>query len=107
MGRGWSVPEFVGFNSVNLFGGYWAPFPIDMSFCPSSMVLSTVGLSLPGLVDNNPCQERCSKHLHQLHVCLPTDTLTTTLLYRMSLDFMPWLILVPFKDIYWDMIAEK
>ena len=70
--------------------GAWDPYPITMSFEPPCMVLSTIGLEQPGKVQRGVRADQCSRHLHQLHVCLPAKEGHTRLLYRMSLDFIPW-----------------
>jgi hypothetical protein len=41
--KGWPVPDVVRFNAQRLLGGNWEPYPIDMSFEPPCMVLSTIG----------------------------------------------------------------
>lgn len=41
--KGWPVPEAVRFNAARMLGGSWEPYPIDMSFEPPCMVLSTIG----------------------------------------------------------------
>ena len=41
--KGWPVPDAVKFKAAQLLGGNWEPYPIDMSFEPSCMVLSTIG----------------------------------------------------------------
>ena len=41
--KGWPVPDAVRFNAARLLGGSWEPYPIDMSFEPPCMVLSTIG----------------------------------------------------------------
>ncbi len=41
--KGWPVPEVVRFNAARVLGGSWEPYPIDMSFEPPCMVLSTIG----------------------------------------------------------------
>jgi hypothetical protein len=42
--KGWPVPDVVRFNAQRLLGGNWEPYPIDMSFEPPCMVLSTIGM---------------------------------------------------------------
>ena len=86
--------------------GYWDPYPIDMEFRPPCMVLSTIGISKPGKLEGKSTQQ-CSTHLHQLHVCLPSSRNKTRLLYRMSLDFAPWLKHVPLMHLLWSHFAEK
>ena len=46
--KGWPIPDVVRFNAARLLGGNWEPYPIDMSFEPPCMVLSTIGAS-PGI----------------------------------------------------------
>lgn len=86
--------------------GYWDPYPIDMEFRPPCMVLSTIGISKPGKLEGKSTQQ-CSTHLHQLHVCLPSSRNKTRLLYRMSLDFAPWLKHIPYMHLLWSHFAEK
>jgi chlorophyllide a oxygenase len=105
--RGWPVPDLVAFNTVGMLGGHWHPYPIDMSFAPPCMTLSTIGLSQPGKIEKTLKQEECRNHLHQLHVCLPTGKGRTRLLYRMSLDFIPWMCGLPFIDRLWKRVADE
>lgn len=86
--------------------GYWDPYPIDMEFRPPCMVLSTIGISKPGKLEGKSTKE-CTTHLHQLHVCLPSSRQKTRLLYRMSLDFAPWLKHVPMMHLLWRYFAEQ
>lgn len=44
--KGWPIPDVVKFNAARMLGGNWEPYPIDMSFEPPCMVLSTIGGSL-------------------------------------------------------------
>jgi len=78
-----------------------------MSFAPPCMTLSTIGLSQPGKIERGAKQEECQNHLHQLHVCLPTGKGRTRLLYRMSLDFIPWVRGLPFMDRVWKRVADE
>ena len=48
--RGWPIPERVKFRAAQLLGGNWEPYPIDMTFQPPCMVLSTIGLAQPGKI---------------------------------------------------------
>lgn len=41
--KGWPIPDVVRFNAAKLLGGNWEPYPIDMSFEPPCIVLSTIG----------------------------------------------------------------
>ena len=86
--------------------GYWDPYPIDMEFRPPCMVLSTIGISKPGKLEGKSTQQ-CSTHLHQLHICLPSSRNKTRLLYRMSLDFAPWIKHIPFMHLLWQHFADK
>ncbi|EES04263.1 chlorophyllide a oxygenase, chloroplastic [Sorghum bicolor] len=105
--KGWSVPSLVKFlTPASGLQGYWDPYPIDMEFRPPCMVLSTIGISKPGKLEGKSTQQ-CSTHLHQLHVCLPSSRNKTRLLYRMSLDFAPWLKHVPLMHLLWSHFAEK
>ncbi|KAL6616753.1 hypothetical protein ACP70R_039023 [Stipagrostis hirtigluma subsp. patula] len=105
--KGWSVPSLVKFlTPASGLQGYWDPYPIDMEFRPPCMVLSTIGISKPGKLEGKSTQQ-CSTHLHQLHVCLPSSRNKTRLLYRMSLDFAPWLKHIPFMHLLWSHFAEK
>ncbi|KAH7422540.1 hypothetical protein KP509_12G013500 [Ceratopteris richardii] len=105
--RGWPVPSLVKFcTPAATLKGFWDPYPIDMEFHPPCMVLSTIGISKPGKLEGNTTSE-CSKHLHQLHVCLPSTRGNTRLLYRMSLDFLPILKHMPFIDYLWRYLANK
>lgn len=105
--RGWPVPSLVKFcTPVANLKGFWDPYPIDMEFQPPCMVLSTIGISKPGKLEGTSTSS-CSKHLHQLHVCLPSTRGNTRLLYRMSLDFLPVLKHVPFIDYLWRYLANK
>lgn len=105
--KGWSVPEAVKFNAVKLLEGNWEPYPIDMTFGPPCMVLSKIGLAQPGKVAEGLTADKCEKHLHQLHVCLPSTPGTTRLLYRMSLDFLPWIRMLPGIDKLWVSMANQ
>ncbi|KAL3736698.1 hypothetical protein ACJRO7_025612 [Eucalyptus globulus] len=105
--KGWSVPSFVKFlTPASGLQGYWDPYPIDMEFRPPCMVLSTIGISKPGKLEGQSTQQ-CATHLHQLHVCLPSTTKKTRLLYRMSLDFAPLLKQVPLMQYLWRHFAKQ
>lgn len=43
----------------------------------------------------------------QVHVCMPSKKGHTRLLYRMSMDFIPWLRHVPFIDRVWKKVAAQ
>ncbi|CAN6440446.1 unnamed protein product [Victoria cruziana] len=105
--KGWSVPSLVKFlTPANGLQGRWDPYPIDMEFRPPCMVISTIGISKPGRLEGQNTRQ-CSTHLHQLHVCLPSSRQKTRLLYRMSLDFAPFLKHFPFMQILWKHFADK
>eukprot|EP00250_Pteridium_aquilinum_P017940 c23853_g1_i1 orf=188-2035(-) len=105
--KGWPVPSLVRFcTPVTALQGYWDPYPIDMEFQPPCMVRSTIGISKPGKLEGNSTQD-CVKHLHQLHVCLPSARGKTRLLYRLSLDFLPILKHVPYIQSLWKYLANK
>jgi len=104
--KGWSIPDLVKFNTSKLLGGNWEPYPIDMSFEPPYMVLSTIGLMQPGKLEEGARAAACQNHLHQLHVCLPSSK-GTRLLYRMSLDFMNFMLYVPFAKKVWETMAGQ
>jgi len=105
--RGWPVPEAVKVRMVSILSGEWDPYPIDMSFEPPCMTLSLIGLQKPGQVARGARAEDCEKHLRQMHVCLPARPGHTRLLYRMSLDFLPFLKHVPFIDRVWKEMANR
>ena len=90
-----------------LLSGNWDPYPIDMSFEPPCMVDSLIGLKQPGQIEAGARATECANHLHQLHVCLPARRGHTRLLYRMSLDFLPWLKHVPGIQRFWNHIAGQ
>lgn len=110
--KGWSVPEFVKFSVAEtvkkgFMGGHWEPYPIAMAFQPPCMVISQVGLARPGKPGAYTRQEDCERHLHQLHVCLPSQGGKTRLLYRMSLDFLSFARGLPFMDRVWKKLADQ
>jgi chlorophyllide a oxygenase len=105
--KGWPIPDKVAFKTAEVLGGHWSPYPIDMSFGPPCLVSSTIGLAQPGKIERGARQEDCEKHLHQLHVCLPSGAGRTTLLYRMSLDFSGFLKHLPFMDKVWQGVANQ
>eukprot|EP00877_Chromochloris_zofingiensis_P006369 jgi/Chrzof1/1986/Cz10g28270.t1_CAO1[v5.2] len=105
--RGWPVPEFVKFHANKLLSGNWDPYPIDMAFQPPCMVISRIGLAQPGKIMRGVTASMCDRHLHQLHVCMPSKRGHTRLLYRMSLDFMSWVRHVPFIDNIWKQVAGQ
>lgn len=105
--RGWPVPDAVKFHATKLLAGNWDPYPIDMAFMPPCMTVSLIGLSQPGKIRRGVTAAQCDKHLHQLHVCMPSKPGHTRLLYRMSLDFIPWLRNVPLIDRVWKSVAAQ
>ncbi|KAG2493055.1 hypothetical protein HYH03_008718 [Edaphochlamys debaryana] len=105
--RGWPVPDFVKFHANKVLSGYWDPYPIDMFFHPPCMTVSNIGLAQPGKVAAGATAAQCKTHLHQLHVCLPSKKGHTRLLYRMSMDFMPWVRHVPFIQTLWKQVAKQ
>mmetsp|Transcript_45722 Transcript_45722/g.76194 ORF Transcript_45722/g.76194 Transcript_45722/m.76194 type:complete len:536 (+) Transcript_45722:248-1855(+) len=105
--RGWPIPEMVKFHLLEKLGGNWDPYPIDMSFLPPVMTVSTIGLNQPGKIERGMRCEECSKHLHQLHVNLPAKEGRTRLLYRMSLDFLGWVRYVPGIQLLWKQVANQ
>jgi chlorophyllide a oxygenase len=105
--KGWPIPDAVRFHTQRMLAGNWDPYPIDMSFEPPCMVVSMIGLKQPGQIEAGARAEECTNHLHQLHVCLPSRKGHTRLLYRMSLDFMPWLKVIPGISIFWNYIAGQ
>jgi len=105
--RGWPVPEAVKFRMMDMLSGEWDPYPIEMSFEPPCMTLSLIGLAKPGQVERGSRAADCKKHLRQMHVCLPSRPGHTRLLYRMSLDFLPFLKHVPFIDLLWKEMANR
>ncbi|KAK3271822.1 hypothetical protein CYMTET_19845 [Cymbomonas tetramitiformis] len=105
--RGWPVPDAVKFQLLTALGGNWEPYPIDMTFLPPVMTLSTIGLNQPGNIVRNVRAQDCEKHLHQLHVCIPSRKGHTRLLYRMSLDFLPWIRHLPGIKKVWRAMADQ
>ncbi|KAJ9510620.1 hypothetical protein QJQ45_027502 [Haematococcus lacustris] len=105
--RGWPIPEVVRFHASKMLAGDWDPYPINMVFQPPCITLSTIGLSQPGKIMRGLNASQCSKHLHQLHVCMPAKRGHTRLLYRMSMDFMGWLRHVPGIQLVWKKVAAQ
>ena len=134
--KGWGVPTFVEFVTSKLrregdgwqdmargltregigLGsqqGSWNPYPIDMKFVTPCMVDSHIGMSQAGAAGKGAqfeegvqCAE-CSNHLHQLHVCVPSEPGRTRLLYRMALDFAGWAKYVPGIELVWTEMANQ
>lgn len=99
--------SFVKFKTpIAALAGTWDPYPIAMEFKPPCMVLSTIGLEKPGKL-NGTDVDACPTHLHQLHVCMPSSRGKTRLLYRMALDFAPFLKHVPFISYLWQYLANQ
>ena len=68
--RVWGVPVL---QAAQLLGGNWEPYPIDMSFQPPCMVLSTIGLAQPGKIQMvSPCLT-CLACLSIVFAPLPID----------------------------------
>jgi len=129
--KGWGVPNMVRFASRKLrkegdgwhdisnflvngrSEGSWKPYPIDMKFLAPCMVDSHIGLAQAGAVGKGAqftegvTAMECEKHLHQLHVCLPSTPGRTRLLYRMSLDFAYWAKYVPGIEYIWTEMANQ
>jgi len=107
--KGWPVPDLVKWSTdpLSALAGAWEPYPITMSFEPPCMVLSTIGLAQPGKIRRGLRAEECEKHLHQLHVCVPSKPGHTRLLYRMHLDFLPWVKHVPGIKKLWEEMANQ
>lgn len=105
--NGWPIPDVVKFHSSRMLGGNWEPYPIDMSFEPPCMVVSTIGLAQPGKIERGVQSQDCNRHLHQLHVCLPSSRGNCRLLYRMSLDFMSWCKYIPGIGNIWASVANQ
>jgi len=105
--RGWSIPDLVNFQTLSKLGGNWEPYPIDMSFNPPCVTLSTIGLARPGQVESGLRAGMCPNHLHQMHCCLPAGRGRTRLLYRMSMDFLDWTLYVPGMKKVWRAMADK
>jgi len=105
--KGWPVPDAVKFHARRLLGGNWDPYPIDMSFETPCMVVSLIGLQQPGKIERGTRAAACTHHLHQLHVCLPTNNRRSKLLYRMSLDFLHWTRCVPGIQTLWGNVAKQ
>eukprot|EP00887_Chlorella_sp_A99_P005281 scaffold1.g5281.t1 len=105
--RGWPVPEAVGFHAIQLLGGKWDPYPIDMCFHPPCVTVATIGIARPGVVLDSKSAAECRTHLHQMHVCLPARRGHTRLLFRMCLDFMGWVQHVPGIQSFWRYLAGR
>jgi chlorophyllide a oxygenase len=105
--KDWQIPDSVKFHASRMLGGRWDPYPIDMSFEPPCMVVSTIGLAQPGKLEVGTRAVDCRRHLHQLHVCLPSSEGKCRLLYRMSLDFLGWSKYVPGIQKLWKSVADK
>ena len=105
--KGWPIPDAVRFHTSKLLGGNWDPYPIDMSFETPCMVVSLIGLQQPGKIERGARAQSCLHHLHQLHVCLPTNSRRTRLLYRMSLDFLHWTRWIPGIQRFWGNVAKQ
>jgi chlorophyllide a oxygenase len=71
------------------------------------MTVSMIGLAQPGKIMRGVRADQCERHLHQLHVCMPSKRGHTRLLYRMSMDFMVWVRYVPGIQTFWKQIAAQ
>jgi hypothetical protein len=69
--------------------------------------VSRIGLAQPGRIMRGVSADQCERHLHQLHVCMPSKKGQTRLLYRMSMDFMGWVRHVPGIDRLWKSVAAQ
>lgn len=105
--KDWQIPDAVKFHASRMLGGRWDPYPIDMSFEPPCMVVSTIGLAQPGKLEVGTRAVDCRRHLHQLHVCLPSSEGKCRLLYRMSMDFLGWSRYLPGIQKIWKSVANK
>ena len=131
--KGWSVPSAVSFAAAAVGAqhrpgdgwhdmgtwlaggarGSWNPYPIDMTFDPPGAVTSHIGLAQAGAAGAGAQftpgtrASDCEKHLHQLHVCVPSAPGRTRLLYRMALDFASWARLVPGMHLIWTEMASQ
>jgi len=128
--KGWSVPAAVHFGAAQQHGwaglgswlaaasgggsrGSWNPYPIDMAFEPPCCAVSHIGLAQAGAAGSGASfvpgsrAADCPKHLHQLHVCIPSRPGRTRLLYRMALDFASWAQLVPGMHLVWSEMAAQ
>lgn len=90
------------------FSGRWDPYPIDMRFEPPCLVQSLIGVDKPGASGGGASfrDGNGSRHVHQVHACLPSDEGKTKLLYRLSLDFAHWLQHIPLARDAWKRMAE-
>jgi hypothetical protein len=99
--------SFVKFKTpLAALAGTWDPYPIAMEFKPPCMVLSTIGfggVGKIGVTDVNACP----LHLHQLHVCMPASRGKTRLLYRMGLDWWPFMKHIPYMSLFWQTMANR
>lgn len=119
-GRRWTVPEVIKFRSrPGLFassagalgvatGGVWDPYPIDHGFQPPCIVLSNSGVKKKGEIGapSGTGAEGCSRHFHQLHICLPTKPGHLRLLYRLHSDFLGFTKYIPRMDRVWEKRAR-
>lgn len=105
----WSVPQSLFLTTVSLIKSNWYLHPKDLSFIPPCTLLSTIGISqlnpIKGMtaITHTPI-EYCLK---QFYVCLPMKKTSTRILYRMSLNFMPWGNEVPFINSLWTSVAKQ
>ena len=111
--RGWADMASWLAGAPRAARGSWAPYPIDMAFEPPCCVVSSVGLAQSGAAGGGASLSggarpgECAKHLHQMHVCVPTVGGRTRLLYRMALDFAGWAARLPGMQLLWGEMAAQ
>eukprot|EP00798_Chlamydomonas_sp_ICE-L_P009853 gene9853-7743_t len=54
-----------------------------------------------------PVPEAVTFHANKVHVCMPSKTGHTRLLYRMSMDFIGWMRYIPSIDKVWQSVAAQ
>ena len=89
--KGWPVPDVVKFQAQQLLAGHWEPYPIDMSFEPPCMVLSTIGalraasqLASYAVQTASACTA-CAKHTWTAYkAAVPMKSLLAQSAYRMA-----------------------
>jgi len=106
----WSLPQVLSVSTAKLFGGTWYLYPVALSFIPPCTILSTIGLSqlcwknktVSGL---NHMKE--GYRVKQVFICTPAGKNASRLLYRMSVDFIPWGSDLPFFTALWKFVAKQ
>ena len=92
--RGWPVPDVVKFHEANLLGGNWEPYPIEMSFQPPCMVLSTIGMILLSFMQVSLFKASLSVTWSSYDNGFVTSTLpldiTKTIFWPMIVKFSNW-----------------